>query len=344
MQFFSNYPHWTHVVLHTIQFAKGNDWIDFVKSFPSTLERLTLTNIKVPYNSNRVTYTKGKVPLKNLKELEFYEDPDYNKIFLKRTGYRYAPYNAIIAFGEMPELKKLVLGCKNDSALREHSMLDTVISDFFKSQKLNKLEMLAVGFEKLHIEDFRLISAGIKELHLFGFEDASLIREIWNAMSNKGLATISISFLDKNDDYFDDIDVTTIENREPLLTIETLNQLTLCYDQIKMPLFWYRSFFQTQPNLTILKFKWLRKDVLKSAIKMLPKLQEIHYEKFFNPSDSDDDKDDGDQDELESADEFDEVTDLAAYYNLIKTSRHKINKDVILLKKAVRNEFRINSD
>lgn len=91
--------------------------------------------------------------------------------------------------------------------------------------------------------------------------------------------------------------------------------------------------------ISSLKIKWLRKDVLKSAVKMLPNLREIHYEKFCDHLDFDDDLDEDTyaNDEAESDDEFGEIKDLNAYYELIKSSHKNINKNVRISQKAIRN-------
>lgn len=70
-----------------------------------------------------------------------------------------------------------------------------------KGQKFDKLELLAVGYERLKAEDLGIVTAGIKTLYLFGYEDSALILGIWNAMSKKGLETISINFLNRSECY-----------------------------------------------------------------------------------------------------------------------------------------------
>lgn len=325
-----------------------DDWNNYVKSFPSTLKYLKLTNIKVPHEPNKHTsYDAPSVPLMALNELHFYEDPDEIRMFVRRTGYRYAPYNALLALGEMPELRKLFLCCKKDYILAQCEALDTTISDYFKArnfngQKLNNLETLAVGYERLSVEQFRLFPASIKELYLFGYEDSALILDIWNSLPNKGLETISINFLNRSECYdLDNIVDGVFEYKKPMQSHSDLKQLTLCYDKVKMPLMWYRNLFRAQSNLTLLKIKWLRKDVLKSAVKMLPNLQELHYENFYDHMESDDDEDEDlyANDESDSGDEFEEIKDLKAYYELIKKSDENINKNVQISRRTIRNKF-----
>lgn len=350
IQFFKNYPYWTHADLESIEFASGDEWNKYVKSFPSTLEYLKLTNIKVPHEPNkRVSCNAPSVPLMALRELHFYEDPDEIRMFVRGTGYRYAPYSALLALGDMPELRKLFLCCKKDYVLAECMSWNTTIPDYFKArnfsgQKFNNLEILAVGYERLSAEEFKLFPAGVKELYLFGYEDSALILDIWNSMSNKGLETISINFLNRSECYdCDNIVEGVFEYKLPIQSHENLKQLILCCDKVKMPLMWYRNFFraQAQSKLTLLKIKWLRKDVLKSAVKMLPNLQEIHYEKFYDHLESDDDEDEDlyANDESESGDEFEEIKDLQSYYELIKKSHKNINKNVQMFRRPIRNQF-----
>lgn len=300
---------------------------------------LKLTNIQVPLRS---AFNTPSVPLKALKELHLYEDPDEIRMFVRGTGYRYAPYNALLALGDMPELKKLILCCKKDYILAECKELDTDISDYFKGKTFPNLELLAIGYERLKAEDFGIVATGIKELHLFGYEDSALILGIWNALSTKGLETVSINFLNRSDCYdFDNIVEGVFEYKQPLQSHNSLKELILCYDKVKMPLMWYRNLFRAQRDLLSLKIKWLRKDVLKSAVKMLPNLREIHYEKFYDHVESDDDEDEDlyADDESESGDEYEEIKDLNAYYELIKKSHKNINTNVRLSKRTVRNKF-----
>lgn len=301
---------------------------------------MKLTNIKVPYEPGTLaSQTTPSVPLKSLRELHFYEDPDYIRMFIRRTGYRYAPYYTLPTLGEMPELKKLILSCKKDSQLREYDLLGSTISDHFKSQKFNKLEILAVGYEQVNVEGFKLVSTAIKELHLFGFEDSALILEIWNTMSKTEVETISIGF--EEESYYTDNNLIegVLEYQKTIQPIKSLKHLILSYEKIKMPLKWYRNFFRALNDLISLEIKWLRKDVLKSAIRMLPKLKEIHYEKFYDLSEQDDDDDLYANDESESGDEFGEVKDLEAYYKLISELSVNVNKNVKISRKVVKDKF-----
>lgn len=306
----------------------------------------------MPHDHNTVTsYKTPSTPLMALKELHFYEDPDDIRMFVRKTGYRYAPYNALLAFGDMPELRKLIICCKKDYILAQCKSLDTTISDYFKARHFNghkcdNLEVLAVGYERLSVEEFKFFAAGIKELHLFGYEDSAVILDIWNTVANKGLEMISIHFLNRSDCYdINNIVEGVFEYKQPIQSHDNLKQLILCYDKVKMPLMWYRNFFRAQSNLTSLKIKWLRKDVLKSAVKMLPNLREIHYEKFYDPVESDDDEDEDlyANDESESGDEFEAIKDLKAYYELIKKSHKNINKNVQLSKRTIRNKFVVSN-